>query len=84
MSTKEQHGAKGSMGLKRDWEETSGGEKEYFDDAKLEASEDGMGIILIEQKGVKDFRKSPYLPQKRTLISVEKLIELISKHGTRL
>ena len=82
MAYDESHGAKGKIELKHEWEETSSGHREFYEDAYLEAADDGNSVVLHEVKGEKNFIKmAKDESARRTSITVKELITLIKKHG---
>jgi len=84
MANREHHGSKGSMHLKRDWEESSSGHVEHFDDLILEATLDGNGVTLIKREGTENFIRNAdtSLRETKTVISVQELVRLIEQYGT--
>lgn len=83
MANHEQHGAKGQMYLQRDWEESSSGHVEHFDDLELEAAPDGKSVLLKVTKGTKNFirDKDSGYSESMIEISVAELVSMIKKHG---
>ena len=83
MGNSEKHGAIGEMVLERDWQESSSGHTENFDDYKLVACSNEMEITLVRAYGTKDFitpGAGDYRVTK-TGINVKTLIALIEQHG---
>ena len=85
MANRESHGAKGRMYLKRDYEESSSTHTEDFDDLELEASADGVSVILTETTGTKNFirNKDGSYSESKYEISVADLSRLIKANGRR-
>lgn len=83
MSQHEQHGAKGSMYLKRDWEESSGGHVDTYDDAFIKATDDEKSVVLNLKTGSTNAHpnSSSTLKISQFEIGVEVLIKLIKEHG---
>jgi len=86
MANRENHGAKGSMYLKRNYEESSSGHTEDYDDLKLDASADGASVILTETTGSKNFirHNDGSYSESNYEISVTDLARLIKANGRRI
>jgi hypothetical protein len=83
MGRREEHGAKGSMVLRRDWSESSSGHVETTNDLHLEATADGKAVTLTVSKGTTNFynNQQSTLRETRTVIAVDSLVALILANG---
>lgn len=84
MSTKEKHGAKGSMILNHDWFEDSQGVIEIYNQcATLEVDSNDDSVVLMKvEDGKFDPRKGKRQSKKLIKISAMELISLIEKNGS--
>ena len=86
MANHEHHGAKGNMYLQRNWEESSSGHTEHYDDIELVSSPDGKNIILVKTQGQKNFIKisETYINETKIKISVQEMVNLIEQYGQKI
>jgi coenzyme F420-reducing hydrogenase delta subunit len=84
MTKREHNGANGKISLNYEWTESSSGHVETQNESELSAISDTVLELQIE-KSITDFIRSSNSSRniEKFSITVDELVELIKKHGTR-